>query len=62
MFKKMIMCAVVVGLILALAPAAQAGITEVVEPAGGYPAEGYRLIFVTSATTAATDNGIGYYN
>ena len=58
MSKQTIIFAAIAGLVLALAPAAQAAITTVTDP--GVPR--YRLICATSTTTAATNNNITYYN
>ena len=63
--KKLIMFAAVAGLVLALAPVAQAYTSD----PGGFAAPGdlnpgdtYKLIFVTSATHDAVSNDINVYN
>jgi len=76
MLKHTILLAAVAGVVLALAPAAHAalmgqlGILDLTANGGINPATGvqwalgdaYRFIFVTSTTTQATRDDIGYYN
>ena len=64
MLKHTIMLAAVAGLVLALAPAAQAGtilVGDLLNP-GLVLGDTFRLVFVTSTKTLATSTDIGYYN
>jgi len=73
MFKHTILLAAVVGLVFALAPSAQAGLTGpngIICPTGEHPTlardwdvgDTYRLVFVTSTTTTGTSDDIEFYN
>jgi len=74
MFKHTILWAAVAGLVLALAPAAQAGTIDLSNPldVAKYgplitalnlsDGDIFRMVFVTSATTTAEETGILYYN
>lgn len=58
--RKMLYGVVATALVLTGGQVASAAI--VTEPAGLNPGDQYRLIFVTSTTTAATDTSAAYYN
>ncbi len=58
--RKMLFGVVVAALVLTGGRVASAAI--VTEPAGLNPGDQYRLIFVTSTTTTATDTSAAYYN
>ncbi len=65
MFKATISLVAVVGLVLALAPAAQASLTGpggIVAPSGLNLGDKYHLVFVTSTKTAASSDLISFYN
>jgi len=67
MFKHMMVFAAVVGLVFAMAPAAQASLLYsdpggFTAPAGLNEGDFYHLVFVSSGTLAATSTDIGDYN
>ena len=66
MFKHTIFLAVVVGLVFALAPAAQAALIVDTDPLvvalGLAEGQTFRMVFITSITTPASSTEIGTYN
>ncbi len=65
MFKATISLVAVVGLVLALAPAAQASLTGpggIVAPSGMGLGDTYHLVFVSSTKTQASSDLISFYN